>query len=195
MKRVLAILDELGLNYMVGGSFASSTWGRSRQTNDLDLILELPESRVDDVVKAFEPTYSLSRVEVDRAIETRGEFQLLDDEGYFKVDVFILKDTPFDRSAFSRRTVRRLMNEVVAPCSTSEDIVVQKLHWYDLGHRVSDSQWNDVISVIETRHDLLDFQYMSKWAAELGVEELLSKAKRQVAERFRKLGLPTDSLD
>jgi hypothetical protein len=40
--RVIDVLDELGVRYHVGGSYASSIHGIPRQTQDIGLIVELP---------------------------------------------------------------------------------------------------------------------------------------------------------
>lgn len=39
---LFAALDELGIQYAVGGSFASSFHGIARATQDLDLVVALP---------------------------------------------------------------------------------------------------------------------------------------------------------
>lgn len=190
MKKVLAVLDKLGLQYMVGGSFASSTWGHSRQTNDLDLILQLPSERVADLVEAFTEEYSLSLQEVERAVQSKEayrDFQLLDNEGYFKVDVFLLNDTPYEQSEFSRRTLRELMPGVFAPCSSAEDIVLRKLQWYDLGGRRSDRQWNDIQGVLVIRFDLLDFGYMRTWGTRVGIQDLLETAILEATKKNQEL--------
>jgi hypothetical protein len=44
--RVIGILEELGLHYHLGGSFASSIHGVPRQTQDVDLVIELPQKDV-----------------------------------------------------------------------------------------------------------------------------------------------------
>ena len=41
LKLVLAQLERMGLPYMVGGSLASSFYGRPRSTYDADLVVDL----------------------------------------------------------------------------------------------------------------------------------------------------------
>ncbi len=40
---IAAILDRLGIRYVIGGSVASSIWGEPRATIDLDLMIEADE--------------------------------------------------------------------------------------------------------------------------------------------------------
>jgi hypothetical protein len=44
--RVIAVFDEMGILYLIGGSFASSLYGWSRSTNDVDLLAAI---RLDQV--------------------------------------------------------------------------------------------------------------------------------------------------
>ncbi|MCL5676852.1 MAG: hypothetical protein M1602_03105, partial [Firmicutes bacterium] len=38
LRRVISLLESLGLDYMVGGSQASIYYGEPRQTNDVDIV-------------------------------------------------------------------------------------------------------------------------------------------------------------
>ncbi|RYG23528.1 hypothetical protein EON82_13710 [bacterium] len=64
-------------------------------------------------------------------------------------------------------------------CSTPEDIVLRKLMWFELGNRVSDRQWNDIVRVLEVQSPTVDLGYLRHWATELGVAELLEEALAQ----------------
>jgi hypothetical protein len=59
---------------------------------------------------------------------------------------------------------------------TPEDLVLSRLLWYELSGRVLQSQWLDIANVLKARADSLDGQYLRRWAAELGVAELLDRA-------------------
>jgi hypothetical protein len=60
-------------------------------------------------------------------------------------------------------------------CS-AEDIVLQKLLWFRKGAGVSERQWNDLLAVLKVQANALDYDYLKRWAAELGVAELLVRA-------------------
>jgi hypothetical protein len=184
VAEVLQKFDALGLQYAVGGSFASSVWGNPRQTNDLDVVLDLPERLVDGLVAAFQDAYNISNQEIRGALASSDEyrgFQLLHFESVFKIDVFLLNASPFNVSEFSRRTMAELGNGVQAPCFSPEDTVLRKLLWYELGNRVSDRQWNDIVNVLEVQAGILDTTYMAHWAAALGVTDLLQEAMQEAS--------------
>ena len=51
-----------------------------------------------------------------------------------------------------------------------------------MGDEVSDRQWSDIIGVLRIQAERLDRQYLDKWAAELGVADLLAKAWQESVE-------------
>jgi hypothetical protein len=52
----------------------------------------------------------------------------------------------------------------------------RKLEWYRRGGEVSDRQWRDLVGVLKVQAGLLDHAYLVRWAHELGVSDLLSRA-------------------
>lgn len=46
LKRVVAALKRIGIDYMITGSVASSLQGEPRATHDLDVVVEIDESSV-----------------------------------------------------------------------------------------------------------------------------------------------------
>jgi hypothetical protein len=112
------------------------------------------------------------------AIQKQSSFNLIHLETLFKVDVFPLKNHPFDQQAFQRRLQKAISEETSQQLffATPEDIVLHKLVWYKTGEEVSDRQWIDVQGVLKVQGDQLDMAYLNHWAKELGVSELLKKA-------------------
>src|SRR5438067_2198301 len=96
LSRVVRILDELGIGYMVTGSFASSIHGEPRLTHDIDLVVALTEPDVDKLFGAFsESEYYLSKHAIREALQQRRMFNLLELASGDKVDFWILTDDPF----------------------------------------------------------------------------------------------------
>lgn len=57
-----------------------------------------------------------------------------------------------------------------------EDVILQKLRWYDAGQRISERQWRDVLGVLKVRAGTLDEGYLRQQAADAGLGELLEQA-------------------
>ncbi|MBV9691103.1 MAG: hypothetical protein JO202_15505 [Ktedonobacteraceae bacterium] len=60
--------------------------------------------------------------------------------------------------------------------ASPENTVVNKLEWYRIGGEVSNRQWNDLIGVLKKQGTALDLAYLERWAAALGVTDLLERA-------------------
>lgn len=95
-----------------------------------------------------------------------------------KVDVFLAPDRPFDRSKAQRAQTRPITTSDPRPfrLTSPEDIVLQKLEWYAMGGQVSERQWNDAQGVLKVQGGVLDLVYIRRWAASLGISDLLARA-------------------
>lgn len=60
--------------------------------------------------------------------------------------------------------------------ASAEDVLLAKLEWYRRGGQVSEHQWTDVIGILRVGGAALDHPYLQRWAAELGVGDLLERA-------------------
>ncbi len=84
----------------------------------------------------------------------------------------------------SRALRRRLEDAPGGPevsVEAPEDVILNKLRWYDLGGRVSERQWGDLIGVLRVNASDLDHAYLQRWARSLGLAELLMRALRAIA--------------
>jgi len=179
VKLFVKTLEQLNVPYYIGGSIASSVYGISRATMDVDLVSELKSDHVKFLVQALQKDYFIDENMILDAIENKSSFNLIHLSTMIKIDVFISSGRMFDKTSFSRRKQDKLSEESdsvrVFLCS-AEDIILSKLEWYKSGGSVSDRQWNDILGVIKVQGELLDKKYLLKWAEELGVEDLLEKA-------------------
>jgi hypothetical protein len=172
------ILERLGIDYAVGGSMASSVYGKVRFTQDADITVEPFMSQAEKLFELLKPQYYISKEAMYQALRQRSSFNVIHLESAFKIDVFIHKDTSFEKQLISRRRLLKLSDSLKKPFSviSPEDIILLKLQWYrDTGHS-SERQWDDVIGVLKVQADKLDFQYLKKWAGILRINDLLEKA-------------------
>jgi hypothetical protein len=98
----------------------------------------------------------------------------------FKVDLFVCRGGDFDRQSLARHVDRSLSEgSRTFRVATAEDMVLRKLEWYRDGGEVSDRQWADVLGILRLRSRELDRAYLHRWAPQLGVSELLTRAEQQ----------------
>lgn len=86
--------------------------------------------------------------------------------GAFSVG-WLLKDTAFERTIFSRRLLVDVFG-IRAWISTAEDVILHKLYWNKLSP--SERQLGDAAGVYAVQSGSLDLEYMRRWAANLGTE-------------------------
>jgi hypothetical protein len=180
LRSTLHAFDKLKTGYTIGGSIASSMHGIGRMTRDAGVTAEPFPGREAAFVAAFDPeSFYVSEDAVRMAVRDRFSFNILHPESGFKIDVFILKDDPFERAAFARRQMLTLADDPNQPIAfySAEDIVLFKLRWYRLGNESSEQQWNDILGVLRTQSDRLDAAYLEVWAAAIGVADLLERAR------------------
>lgn len=176
--KVARILERLAIPYLVGGSVASSLHGIPRSTHDVDLIADLRPEKVQHLLNALGSEFYVSPDAVADAVAHRGSFNIIDQKTVLKIDIFVLKDDHLSRDEMARRQTVILPGDppntlVVA---SAEDIVLQKLVWYQLGQGVSDRQWRDVLGVLKVQRDRLDHEYLRTRAERAGLAAPLTRA-------------------
>ncbi len=175
---VVQSFETLGIPYHIGGSLASSLYGVGRSTNDADVVADVKPMHVPYLVSALQDDYYISAEEISEAIRHRSTFNIIDGRRGTRVDVHLPKHTAFDQAERSRVREDTLSDQPTARtfwvCSP-EDIILRKLAWYRAGP-VRESQWNDVIGVLQVQADMLDLVYLRKWAPALDVDDALELA-------------------
>jgi hypothetical protein len=175
---VARVLDDLAVPYLLGGSLASSLHGIPRSTQDADLVVDLRPEHVLPLVAALAPEFYIDADRAADAVRRLASFNVIHLTTMTKVDLFVLKDDPLSRLEMERRQFVALPAPagVRLPVATAEDIVLQKLLWFRAGGEVSDRQWLDLLGVLKVKRGQLDISYIERWAAELGLGDLLRRA-------------------
>ena len=181
---VIEALEALDVPYLIGGSLASAVHGVVRATMDTDLVADLRLEHAEPLAQALGDAFYADVESIRDAIRRRSSFNVIHLETMFKVDIFVLKQRPFGRVQFERRTKQMVATdpERTAYVTTAEDIVLAKLEWYRMGGEVSDRQWRDVLGVLKVQGDRLDRAYLRQWAAELRVAGFLERALTEAGQ-------------
>lgn len=183
LEQFAHILEDLGIRYVVVGSFASSARGQPRSTLDADLVAEIRGEHIAPLVRKLETDYYVDSRAIRLAILSHSAFNAIHLHSMFKLDVYVSGTEKFDEEQLVRRLPEKLKedSETVVYVATAEDTVLAKLIWFNKGHGVSERQWNDVLGVLAVQRHHLDLGYLNKWADNLGIRHLLDKAISETA--------------
>jgi hypothetical protein len=172
-------LTALGVVHTIGGSLAASLAGEPRSTIDIDVVAALEEFHVDPLVAALSQDFYIDASGLRRALRERSSTNLIHHATQLKVDLFIAGGTALDTQQLARRRTVDIGNGRALPFHPPEDILLQKLRWYQMGGRSSDRQWRDIQGIIRVQGQRLDRMYLREFAPVLGIEMLLVDALKE----------------
>lgn len=171
LRLTVGVLERLELRYFVTGSIATVFFGEPRFTNDIDVVVDLPHSKVAALVAAFPPgEFYVDEEMMREAVRRRGQFNILHPASGLKVDVIVPRDEPFNRSRFARVVRVKPREEYEASFSSAEDLIVRKLDFFRQGG--SEKHLRDIAGVLRVSGDSLDYVYIAEWVSRLGLEEI-----------------------
>ena len=76
LRRVIDVLENQGITYLLVGSLASGVYGEPRLTRDIDIVVELQPRQVSKLCAAFpSPDYYVSEKAAVEAITASGQFK------------------------------------------------------------------------------------------------------------------------
>ncbi len=171
-------LDRLGIEYLLGGSLASSLLGEPRSTVDVDLAVRLAEGQLRQLVAALDRAFFVDPEAAREALRRGSAFNVIHRATALKVDLFPLAGDPFDLEQMRRRifVAPSAESPAVVAVSSAEDLVLRKLAWYRAGGGVSDRQWRDVLGILKVQGARIDLGYLRRWADALGLRDLVERA-------------------
>jgi len=182
---VAKALERMGILYFVGGSLASSVHGVARATLDADIIAKLDPGQAGRFAKELGPEFYADIDAIADAATRRSSFNVIHIATAFKIDVFVPLATAYADVEMERRQSHIIDQETGERMafSTAEDTLLAKLRWYRRGNEVSERQWRDVLGILRVAGQILDGSYLSMWAGELGIADLLDRALREAGSR------------
>lgn len=170
-------LDAAGLTYMVTGATAAIVYGKPRYTNDVDIVIALPDADAAKLHAAFPgdqyyvPPIEVIRAEAGRSL--RGQFNLIHEESGYKADIYPVGSDLLHRWALERRRQIELPSGSVwvAP---PEYVILRKLEFFREGG--STKHLTDIRAMLDVSGDSIDRTVLADWIARLGLQAEWAKA-------------------
>lgn len=195
---ILKTLERLNAPYMIIGAFAGTVYGITRVTYDIDIVVDLSETHINALSKAYPlPRYYADPEMIRNSIEMGIMFNIIDTNRGEKADLVPLSGTLEYRSAFERR-IRQLVEIPGAEpfevwCARPEDVIYGKLMAWKEGR--SHKHESDIFEIMRhhyleagTENVELDEKEVDQMARKLGEEtnsfwkEIKSNAKKEADE-------------
>jgi len=183
LKKLIKVLGDCSIPYMISGSFGSSYHGRPRATKDIDIVIAPTEKLLLEFVESLGEDYYVSLEGVRDAFDNNSMFNIIDNLSGWKADFILRKARAFSRQEFERKAIAEIGGLDVWVTSP-EDIILSKLEWSKDSQ--SERQFGDALGVAVVQWDRLDVDYLRKWAKELQVTDSLEQLLEQAGKLANK---------
>jgi len=171
LRHVAGVFEDLGVTYMIGGSQAAVYYGDPRFTQDIDVVTDLGLEHIPALIDRFPAgEFYMSEESAREAVETRGQFNIIHPSSGLKVDVFVNKDTDYDRLRLDRRQRLPLVPGREAYFARPEDIILYKMLYFREGQ--SDVHVRDILGIVRVSGPEIDTAYVGEWARRLGLGDI-----------------------
>ena len=168
-------LVAVGVPYAIVGSYASSTLGRARATQDVDLVVRLRRVQVRALALHFpEELYYFDEEMARDAVRRGSMFNVIELETSWKAD-FIVASSPLSHEEIDRALTLDVGGHVVR-IATAEDTIIAKMEWSK--RTGSERQLEDVAGVLLVRAGQLDVARIESWVSRLGLETQWDRARQ-----------------
>ena len=164
LRFVTKKLEELNIEYMISGSVAMNLYTIPRMTRDIDLVVHLSKTKIQDFVSAFSDRFYCHQASIEEAIQHQSLFNLIDTQSGYKIDFLIRKYNPYRIKEFERRQRKEIFGFQTWVVSI-EDLIISKLVW--IQDLQSEKQIEDTTHLLE--NDEIDHQYIKNWIKELSL--------------------------
>ena len=129
---ILHTLEAIEAPYMIIGAFATTVYGITRVTYDIDIVVDLDDKHIEALVAAYPlPRYYADPMQMRNSIRMGIMFNIIDTERGEKADLVPLTMASPYRRAFQRRVRQSVDLPGTEPfevwCARPEDVIVGKL--------------------------------------------------------------------
>ena len=136
---IVQTLEAIQAPYMIVGAFASTAYGSTRTTFDIDMIVDLKDHHIEQLVQRYPPPrYYADPVQMRDSIRMGIMFNIIDTTAGRKVDIVPLTMDSRYRRAFGRRVRKQVNAPGLMPfeawLAQPEDVILGKLIAWAEGH-------------------------------------------------------------
>ena len=174
-RTVIDALDAAEIDYLIGGAVAVWAYGELRTTRDLDVVVNLPGTRIVQLSEELTKRKMLVPAEIiiDLLIQPEGDLPVNAihlDTGY-KAEIFLLRDGDVYRNMSLNR---RRQVDFGPPLGnvyvhSPEDLILNKFHYFGLSQQAK--HVNDIASIMVLADDQLDVGYINQWVERLNLSD------------------------
>ena len=165
----------LGLPYYIRGGVAANAYGEPRTTQDLAMVLSIRLSAIGTLATVLEQA-GFYVPGVDDAVSGRMQtLQATHQQSIARADLVIARDDDFAHIQFERKQQHPLADGTEVYLVSPEDLVLNKILWGQSSR--SEKQWRDVLAILKTQGDSLDYAYLQTWAERLGILASLEQSR------------------
>ena len=100
---LIKVFDDLKVEYLIGGSVASSLYGIARTTLDADIVAKISVDKIKDLEHSLNKEYYIDPDMILDAIKRKSSFNLIHLATMIKIDIFTFQDTEYQNEAFQRK--------------------------------------------------------------------------------------------
>ena len=156
---------------MLVGSIAALVHGRARSTQDFDVVIDADAGALRRLIQSLpEERFYASEAAALEAVRHESQFNVIDMDTGWKVDLIVKKQRRFSATEFNRRSKLDVLGERMYVASI-EDTIIAKLEWAQAGGG-SQRQLEDVQELLRIGGKRVDHEYVERWIAELGLQSM-----------------------
>lgn len=180
LRYTLDVLERLAIPYMLVGSFASIAYGEPRLTQDIDVVVDLPMSKVAELCAAFSaPEFYLNEQSVRDAVQAHFQFNVLHPASGNKIDFILPRRDAWGQTQLQRKQRLLLLPDREGYVARPEDVIIGKLWYYAEGG--SEKHLRDIVGILRISGTTVNQDDIGQWAKTLGLEEAWQAVQKKLA--------------
>jgi len=173
--QVIDALNDSGSPYILTGSLATNLYRPPRSTMDGDFVVEMNANQLEQLFRRLGALFDREPQMAFETVTGKLQHKLRHRESKFLIEIFEANmDDPHERARFERRRIAQIDGRS-GYVTTAEDVLVQKLRWFARIRR--DKDRGDILMVMASRWDALDWAYIEGWCHEHQSLEMMRQLK------------------